>query len=211
LENPVFQDELISKNKDKKVFTYEYLYNIIPPDLVSADLIDEISRLLRENDIRVIEEEEERQAVQYLDEIDEKIIRYEQDVENQLSELFKGTYEKSDRKEKGYDQKETEVINASGRVISKLSDFREKIPLPHLPQLAAVAPRLAKDTDSLLISTMRVKQKKYSSLSEIKNIEPAILDKKETVTDWRFRPKPATDSDSNRPLIPEQIGHPYDG
>lgn len=167
-----FIDMLTNRYVKNNILSYDVLYNKIPPDVLSADLIDEIVNLLKQRGIKVLDKVYKEEDVgQYLGKIDEEIIAYERNIELQLNDLLKGSYVKENNI--------SELQIVTNRPI-KESTKLEKTELsitPHLPQIKDVIPKLANEISSLLISksNARTKEKKDISLTRIESIESTIL------------------------------------
>lgn len=177
-------NHIIYKRNNNITVTYDYLNDIIPPHIISADLIEQIIERLKENNIDVIESVKKNPEIKYHSLVDGEMARYAQDIENQLNELLlKGAEDKSENEGKGLEQNKNKVVNSLKNIHSKISDLKERINLPPLPQLNAIKPKLVRDNDSLLISSQRVKPRKSFFLSNVKNIESNILSEEETNTE----------------------------
>jgi hypothetical protein len=166
----------LTKNSKDNILSYDALYNKIPDDVLSADLIDEVVNLLKQRGIKVIDKVYKEEDVgQYLGKIDEEIIAYERNVELQLKDLYKGSYVKRDNNDNISESKT--IIDTSKKGPTVLGNFEINIPPPHLPRIIDVLPKLTNDINSLLTSKSKtkIKEKKDISLTRIESIEPTIL------------------------------------
>jgi hypothetical protein len=154
---------LIQRSGEKQSLTYDDLYRYVPDDIVSADMIDEIVGLLTEKNVKVTVKKNKIKKKQYP--IDYERIEYERNVDDQLSELFKGAFEKID-----YNNN-----------IDQTSVNDVKIAPPLLPRIADVSPQLANNDNSLILSEVRVEEKRYIDLGQIETIKPTIIE--ETAAD----------------------------
>jgi hypothetical protein len=162
------------KNSNDKILSYDVLYNKIPPDVLSADLINDVVNLLKQRGIQVLDKVYKEEDVgQYLGKIDEEINAYERTVELQLNDLYKGSYVKRDNDDNI--SKSTAIIDNSKKVQTIFGNNEINIPPPHLPRIIDVIPKLAKDINSLLASKTKITEKKDISLTRIESIEPIIL------------------------------------
>jgi hypothetical protein len=126
-------------------------------------MIDEIVGLLTEKNVKVTVKKNKIKKKQYP--IDYERIEYERNVDDQLSELFKGAFEKID-----YNNN-----------IDQTSVNDVKIAPPLLPRIADVSPQLANNDNSLILSEVRVEEKRYIDLGQIETIKPTIIE--ETAAD----------------------------
>ena len=166
----------LTNSSKNNILSYDVLYNKIPPNVLSADLIDEIVNLLKQRGIQVLDKVyKEEEVGQYLGKIDEEIIEYERNVELQLNDLYKGSFVISDNddnisKSQTITETSTKGATALGRVDINISP-------PHLPRITDVIPKLTNEISSLLTSksNTRIKEKKGISLTRIESIESTIL------------------------------------
>lgn len=164
--------QLIKKSKNN-ILSYDTLYNKIPPDIVSADLIDEIEKILKGKGIQVIDKiYKEDDVGQYLEKIDDEITEYERNIELQLTDLYKGhlsTRDSDDNVAKSQVSKDT-----SSKIATAV---RINVTPPHLPRITDVMPKLTNESGSLLASkaNTKIKETKEISLKRLESIEPIIL------------------------------------
>jgi len=164
----------LTKNSKNNILSYDVLYNKIPPSVVSADLIDEIVKILKEKGIQVIDKvyKEDDVVGQYLEKIDDEITEYERNIELQLNDLYKGSF--STRDSDDNDSKSQVSKDTSSKIATAVGI---NIPPPHLPRITDVMPKLANEIGSLLASksNTRIKETKDISLKRLESIEPIIL------------------------------------
>ncbi len=165
----------LTKKSKNNILSYDTLYNKIPPDVVSANLIDEIVKILKEKGIQVIDKVYKEDVGQYLEKIDDEITEYERNIELQLNDLYKDSFEKKDNDD--YISKAQVIKDNSTKAVTTLGKIQFNIPPPHLPRITDVMPKLTNESDSLLASkaNTRIKETKEVSLKRLESIEPIIL------------------------------------
>ena len=182
-------NKIIHKRKKKGFVTYDALYAQIPDHVVSADMIDELRDHLEKNNIRVLDKPVRKQIdTKQVSKFEDEIATYGIDVENQLTMLFKGS--NKTRQSDGMQSKPSDI--GANTKVSTNEERRDEVrmSMPRLPRITDVSPMVVDENTWLLVSKVRVREKKLSLYNRNNTIEQIVREDDVTVEGQEFKEEP---------------------